>query len=129
LAGGRAAPTLGGMVTRVLVVDDQAPFRAAVREMLTRGGFEVVGEAADGAAAVAAQRALCPDVVLLDVRLPDGSGVAVARVMTGYPGAPRVVLTSTDDYSYAVAGSGAAAFVAKSELSAELVWAAVGERQ
>jgi DNA-binding NarL/FixJ family response regulator len=117
------------MGTRVLVVDDQAPFRAVVREMLTRAGFEVVGEAADGAGALAAQRALRPDVVLIDVRLPDTSGVDIARTMTSGVGAPAVVLTSTDDYRYAVAESGAAGFVAKSELSAELLRAAVaGDR-
>jgi DNA-binding NarL/FixJ family response regulator len=109
------------MVTRVLVVDDQAAFRAVVREMLTRAGFDVVGEAADGAAALAAQRALRPDVVLLDVRLPDTSGVQVARTMARDEGGPAVVLTSTDDYRYAVAGSGAVGFLAKSELTAELL--------
>jgi DNA-binding NarL/FixJ family response regulator len=107
------------MGTRVLVVDDQAPFRAVVREMLTRAGFDVVGEAADGAGALAAQRELRPEVVLLDVRLPDTSGLAVARTMTDDAGAPAVVLTSTDDYGYAVAESGATGFVPKSELSAE----------
>ncbi len=122
-------PHAGGMRTRVLVVDDQAPFRAVVCEMLTRGGFEVVGEAADGAGALAAQRALHPDVVLLDVRLPDTSGIEVARTMTSDDGAPAVVLTSTDDYLYAVAESGAVGFVAKSELSAELLRAALaGDR-
>jgi DNA-binding NarL/FixJ family response regulator len=117
------------MRTRVLVVDDQAAFRAVVCEMLSRAGFDVVGEAADGAGALAAQRALRPDVVLLDVRLPDASGVEIARTMTSDDGAPAVVLTSTDDYQYAVAESGAAGFVAKSELSAELVRAALsGDR-
>ena len=109
------------MGTRVLVVDDQAPFRAVVSEMLTRGGFEVVGEAADGAGALAAQHALRPDVVLLDVRLPDVSGVEVARTLAAADDAPAVVLTSTDDYRYVVAESGAAGFVAKAELSAELL--------
>jgi DNA-binding NarL/FixJ family response regulator len=117
------------MGTRVLVVDDQAPFRAVVREMLTGAGFEVVGEAADGASALAAERALRPDVVLLDVRLPDISGVEVARTMTSADGAPAVVLTSTDDYRYAVTGSGATGFVAKAELTADLLRAALaGDR-
>jgi DNA-binding NarL/FixJ family response regulator len=107
------------MGTRVLVVDDQAPFRAVVREMLERAGFEWVGEAADGASALAAQTTLRPDVVLLDVRLPDASGIQVARAMTAGEDRPIVVLTSTDDYRYAVPGSGALGFVAKSELSAE----------
>lgn len=129
MAAEPATLTLGGMGTRVLVVDDQAPFRAVVREMLTRAGFEVVGEASDGAGALAAQRALRPDVVLLDVRLPDVSGVEIARTMTRDDEAPAVVLTSTDDYRYAVRESGAAGFVAKSELSAERLRAAlVGHR-
>jgi FixJ family two-component response regulator len=68
-------------------------------------------------------------VVLLDVRLPDGSGVDLARTMTSDEGAPAVVLTSTDDYRYAVAESGAAGFLAKSELSAELLHATLaGDR-
>lgn len=113
------------MGTRVLVVDDQAPFRAAVREMLTRAGFDVVGEASDGAGALVAQRALRPDVVLLDVRLPDASGLDVARTMTGHDEPPVVVLTSTADYRYAVAAAGAAGFVAKGELSADLLRAAL----
>jgi DNA-binding NarL/FixJ family response regulator len=89
--------------------------------MLTCGGFDVVGEAADGAGALAAQVALQPDLVLLDVRLPDGSGVDIARAMTSQDRPPTVILTSTDDYRYAVAESGAAGFVPKSELTAELV--------
>lgn len=112
---------LGGMCLRILVVDDQAGFRAAAREMLVHAGFDVVGEAEDGAGALEAQLALRPDVVLLDVRLPDISGVDIARAMSRLEDAPAVVLTSTDDYLYAVADSGAAGFVPKSELSAELL--------
>ena len=66
----------------VLIVDDQASFRHLARALLEADGFEVIGEAADGAAAVHAVNALAPDVVLLDVRLPDRSGIDVA------PGAP-----------------------------------------
>jgi DNA-binding NarL/FixJ family response regulator len=109
------------MGTRILVVDDQAPFRAVVREMLQHAGFDVVGEAADGAAALAAARELLPDVVLLDVRLPDTSGVEVSRRLSREARAPLVVLTSTDDYQYAVAEAGAAGFIPKARLSADLL--------
>jgi DNA-binding NarL/FixJ family response regulator len=117
------------MRTRVLVVDDQPPFRAVVREMLICAGFDVVGEAADGAGALVAQVALQPDVVLLDVRLPDTSGVDIARAMTSQDRPPTVILTSTDDYRYAVAESGAAGFVPKSELTAELLRVTMAEHR
>ena len=96
----------------VLVVDDQAAFRAVARALLERDGFQVVGEAADGATALLAERALRhPDVVLLDVRLPDRSGLEVARAIRARSGSAEVVLTSTADYTYAVAECGARAFL------------------
>ena len=107
------------MVRTVLVVDDQSSFRAVARELLDHAGFEVVGEAADSAGALAAERALRPDLVLLDVRLPDGSGVDVARTMHAYDEPPVVVLTSTADYRHAVSGCGARGFVPKAELSGD----------
>lgn len=113
------------MVRTLLVVDDQASFRAAARDLLDHAGFEVVGEAADGAEALAAERALRPDIVLLDVRLPDGSGVDIARTMRGYDEPPLVVLTSTADYRHAVSGCGARGFVSKSELSGDSLRAAL----
>jgi DNA-binding NarL/FixJ family response regulator len=103
----------------VLLVDDQEDFRALARELLTHAGFEVVGEAASAGDALRDERRLRPDLVLLDVRLPDGSGVEVARSMSTLEPAPRVVLVSTADYAYAVASCGATAFLLKQELSAE----------
>ena len=95
----------------VLVVDDQEAFRAVARALLERDGFRVVGEAVDGATALLAERDLRPDVVLLDVRLPDRSGLEVARAIRATAGAAQVVLTSTADYSHAAAGCGARAFL------------------
>ncbi len=66
---------------RVLIVDDHAPFRAVARAMLAAGGFDVVGDVATGAAALLAAAALKPDLVLLDVQLPDTDGFVVSRAL------------------------------------------------
>lgn len=109
------------MSTSVLIVDDHPSFRASARRMLEASGYSVVGEAADGAAAVAAAGALDPDLVLLDVQLPDIDGFEVAARITALGGsAPVIVLTSSRDLSDlgdAVAESPARGFIAKSELS------------
>lgn len=69
------------MGPRVLIVDDHAPFRAVARAMLAAGGFDVVGDVATGAAALLAAAALKPDLVLLDVQLPDTDGFVVSRAL------------------------------------------------
>jgi CheY-like chemotaxis protein len=76
----------------VLIVDDHAGFRAAARAVLEAAGFEIVGEAGDGATALEQAAALDPDVVLLDIQLPDVDGFAVAEQLAG---GPVVVLIST----------------------------------
>lgn len=101
----------------VLIVDDQSEFRQRVRELLEADGFIVVGEAGDARDALAAAHHLQPDVVLLDVRLPDGSGVDVARSIRGWDRAPLVVLTSTADYSRVVRDCGANGFIPKGSFS------------
>ena len=111
----------------VLVVDDQAAFRAVARALLERDGFRVVGEAVDGATALRAERALRPDVVLLDVRLPDRSGLEVAQAIRAATGAAQVVLISTADYSHAAAGCGATAFLPKLSLSGAALREALAE--
>ena len=83
------------MSARVLIVDDHAPFRALARRLLTADGFDIVGEAADGASAIDAARALRPDVVLLDVQLPDVDGFRVAEALNDDPPSPAVVLVSS----------------------------------
>jgi DNA-binding NarL/FixJ family response regulator len=107
------------MPTTVLLVDDDPDFRALARRLLTDAGLHVVGEADTVAAARAAALDLRPDTALLDVSLPDGNGLTLARVLTELPWRPRVLLTSTDPDAATpgtVQRSGAHGFVPKSEL-------------
>jgi CheY-like chemotaxis protein len=107
-------------VTTVLIVDDHPTFRAAARALLQREGYEVVGEAVDGPSAIEAAHDLCPEVVLLDVQLPDTDGFALAARLRGDGDHPVIVLTSSRDaadFGPLVAESGARGFIAKAELS------------
>src|SRR6266540_1386766 len=88
--------TIPGVPKRVLIVDDHEPFRAVARELLERAGYTVTGEAGDAAEALAAIAAEAPDVVLLDVQLPDQDGFAVATALA-VPHGPAVVLISSRD--------------------------------
>jgi DNA-binding NarL/FixJ family response regulator len=111
-----------------LIVDDNARFRARVRRLLETGGYTVVAEAGDGAAALAAVRRHRPAIVLLDIGLPDMSGLAVAERLTREPDPPAVVLTSTHDqadFGERLERCGARGFVPKEELSSEAVAALV----
>jgi DNA-binding NarL/FixJ family response regulator len=108
-------------VTRptILVVDDHGDFRATARRLLERDGWSVVGEASDGRTGLAAAAALAPDVVLLDIGLPDVDGFEVAERLALGDRPPSVVLISSrdpDTYRERVRSSPAAAFVAKHEL-------------
>lgn len=108
----------------VLIVDDHPSFRASARRMLEADGYEVVGEAADGSSAIEAVHELQPDVVLLDIRLPDVDGFQVAERLAENGGASAVVLTSShdrSDFGYAIVASPAHGFIPKSELSAEAI--------
>ena len=83
---------------RVVLADDHHFFREGMREMLSAQGVEVVGEAADGAEAVALARELRPDVVVIDLKMPEVSGVEVLRQMhAASPGLPVIVLTASAD--------------------------------
>jgi DNA-binding NarL/FixJ family response regulator len=109
---------------RVLIVDDHAPFRSIARQVLTADGFLVVGEAADGAEAIRACGELRPDLVLLDVQLPDIDGFAVAAVLTARIDPPAVVLVSSrsrTDYGSRIEDCRARGYIAKAELSGEAV--------
>jgi DNA-binding NarL/FixJ family response regulator len=86
----------------VLVVDDHAGFRRMARLLLEFGGYTVVGEAGTAAEAVDSVRELEPDLVLMDVLLPDGNGADVAEAIAAFPHPPGVVLIS----SYAEVGLG-----------------------
>jgi CheY-like chemotaxis protein len=80
---------------RVLIVDDHTSFRRLAVRLLRASGFVVVGEAGSAAAALEQASELEPDVVLLDIVLPDTSGLTVADELVRRPSAPRVVLTSS----------------------------------
>jgi DNA-binding NarL/FixJ family response regulator len=80
-----------------LIVDDHAGFRDAARAVVQAAGLDVVGEIGDGERALYAVRALAPDVVLLDVRLPGLDGIAVAELLAVHKAPPRVVIMSCDD--------------------------------
>src|SRR5690348_6956195 len=111
---------------RVLVADDQELVRAGFRLILEAAGFAVVGEAADGAEAVALAAAERPDVVLMDIRMPVMDGIAATRQLTGpapdgpapdgQRWTPKVVILTTfdlDDYVYEALRAGASGFLLK----------------
>lgn len=114
----------------MLIVDDHAGFRASARAILESDGFEVVGEAASGAEAVAAINRLGPEIVILDVQLPDMSGFDVCEACLPEGSAPpAIVLVSSRDaeeYGPLIEQSGARGFVAKADLSGDAVLALVG---
>jgi len=108
------------MARTLLIVDDHPGFRTSARRTLEADGYQVVGEAPDGRSGIAAARALRPDIVLLDVHLPDLDGFEVAAALTGPDDAPIVVLTSSrddGDFNAMIARSGARGFVPKADLS------------
>jgi DNA-binding NarL/FixJ family response regulator len=108
------------MATTILIVDDHVGFRSCARELLTSDGFEIVGEADDAASAVAAARELRPDVVLLDIQLPDFDGVEASKQIAALHGRSAIVLISSRDVTdlgAALAESPARGFIPKSELS------------
>ena len=108
------------MTRSVLIVDDHPSFRASARRVLEDAGYDVVGEAHDGASALTAARRLRPAIVLVDIRLPDLDGFEIARRLTRDDHPPAVVLTSShdpDDFTGMIARSGARGFLPKAELS------------
>lgn len=110
-----------GRDRRVLVVDDQAPFRSAARAVVERTpGFAVAGEASGGEEGVEAAVALAPDLVLMDIRMPDLDGIAATdRIASRAPGVVVFLLSTyaRDDLPEEVSTSGAAAYLHKEELS------------
>jgi DNA-binding NarL/FixJ family response regulator len=112
------------MSKTVLIVDDHPSFRGMARALLESEGFIVVGEAADGSSAVEQAHALRPDIVLLDVQLPDIDGFEVASRLTANGSSPHIVLTSSRDgcdFGSLIEESGARGFLPKAEISAEAI--------
>jgi len=108
------------MAPTTLIVDDHRMFRASARLLLESEGYEVVGEAGDGASAVAEAERLRPDVVVLDVQLPDMTGFVIARQLLERHLVGRIVLVSSrhaSEYGNQVGDSGAVGFIAKDQLS------------
>ena len=119
------------MTIRILVADDQAVVRAGFAALLdAQDGISVVGQAANGTEAVTMSARLDPDVILMDVRMPELDGIEATRRITGpsYPAAlvPRVLMLTTfdvDDYVYDALQAGASGFLLKDALPDELVHA------
>jgi CheY-like chemotaxis protein len=124
-----ACATISGMRPTVLIVDDHAAFRASARALLQAEGFDIIGEAADGVGAVEAVAVLRPEIVLLDIQLPDLDGLAVAEQLAAVPDAPAVVLISSRDaaaYGPRLQATPARGFIPKSGLSGEALAALIG---
>jgi two-component system response regulator EvgA len=115
----------------VVVVDDHPGFRGQMCRLLALAGYRVAGEAADGAAAMLIASAVQPDVMVLDVQLPDISGFEVAsRLLAGQSSSVEVVLVSSRDattYGGLIKACGAKGFIWKGHLSADSLAALVGE--
>lgn len=119
---GAGSRNIAGMKkpTSVLIVDDHPSFRRSARRMLEASGYLVAGEAVDGASALAAARRLDPDLILLDVQLPDLDGFEVAERLRRDGCDAQIVLTSSRDsseFGEAIANGPARGFIAKAELS------------
>ncbi len=118
------------MAPTLLIVDDDDRFRAFAWELLELEGFRVVGTAADGLRALVLARRVRPDVVLLDIQIPEPSGFDVARMLSAEQHGPAVVLTSgrsARDYGQRLSECrGVAGFVPKAEVSGERLLAILG---
>jgi DNA-binding NarL/FixJ family response regulator len=111
-------------VIRVLIADDQALFREGLRAVLTANGVEVVGEARNGAEAVELAGQLCPDVVLMDLRMPVLDGAAATRRIQAAARPPRVIVLTTfddDDSVFDAVRAGAIGYLLKDTPSSKLV--------
>jgi DNA-binding NarL/FixJ family response regulator len=113
---------------RLLIVDDHEDFRTSARALLELEGFDVVGLAEDGEAALEAVTALAPDIVLLDIQLPGIDGFDVARALSERGDAPKVVLISSrsgSEYAHRLRAAPVQGFLGKHELTGAALHALV----
>ncbi len=116
------------MTRTILIVDDHPSFLASARLLLESQGFEVVGVARDGETALTETLRLAPDVVLLDIRLPDIDGFEVATRLRDAGTPSTIILTSSrdaSDFGPLIAESGADGFVSKLDLTGDAVLALI----
>lgn len=106
------------MSLRLLLVDDHALFRQSLNVLLTAHGYQVVGMASNGFEALALARQLRPDLILMDIEMPDGDGLTATRLIKAeLPDIPIVMLTvsSTDEHLFTAVRSGASGYLLKSQ--------------
>jgi DNA-binding NarL/FixJ family response regulator len=125
--GGSAGPASGRPPLRVLLVDDDPLVRAGLRVILSSADdLEVIAEAADGAAAVAAVGTHRPEVVLMDVRMPELNGITATERITALPAPPKVIVLTTfhlDEYVFGALRAGASGFLLKDTPPADIMQA------
>jgi DNA-binding NarL/FixJ family response regulator len=112
------------MGASVLIVDDHPGFRAQARRLLESDGYRVVGEAADSASALEAAQELAPQLVLVDIQLPDLDGFELTTRLSALPDPPAVVLVSSRDgaeIERCACDCGARGFVPKAKLSRQAI--------
>ncbi len=117
-------------MSTILIVDDDPRFRLQASNLLGSDGFEVVGEATDGASGLEAARSLQPDFVLLDIGLPDVEGFEIADALANDGQAPMVVLTSSRDaraYGRRLSSSSILGFIPKERISGAAIRALVDQ--
>jgi DNA-binding NarL/FixJ family response regulator len=116
-------------VRTVLIVDDHAEFRESAAALLEAGGFTVVGGAADGAAGLAEAERLRPDIVLVDVQLPDIDGFEIAERLAAFETPPQIVLISSRDlgaYGRTAPPPNVCGFLPKLELTSDAIASLLG---
>lgn len=116
------------MVRTVLIVDDHAEFRTATRALLEAGGFTVAAEAADGRSALQVAATSHPDLVLLDIQLPDVDGFTVAELLGGQTEIVFISSRGASSYRGRLAASSVAGFLTKSELTLPALTALLAPR-
>jgi DNA-binding NarL/FixJ family response regulator len=125
MTGPTPTPAATPTSSRVLICDDQELIRMGLRMVIdSQPDLTVVGEAADGDAAIAGVAALEPDLVLMDVRMPGRDGLAATEHLCAQPGGPRILVVTTfdlDEYAYAALRAGANGFLVKDAPAEEIL--------